>query len=149
MGIIDRLSDVIRSYLNEDSAGYDARQPRMSADPDVRAAQEELDEFLNQGKKNAEARYESTGGYEQPRREQPKPSRPAVPEALRPDFAELGLAFGASPEDCKDAYKKLLKVHHPDRHAGHAENMRKATEKSSRINAAYDRIEKWRQTGQV
>ena len=149
MGIIDRLSDVIKSYLNEDSAGYQARQTRASAAPDVRAAQEELDEFLNQGKKSADARYERAGGYEQPRREQHKPRPHAIPEALRPDFAELGLAFGASAEECKDAYKKLLKIHHPDRHAGHAENMRKATEKSSRINAAYDRIEKWRQTGQV
>jgi hypothetical protein len=66
------------------------------------------------------------------------------PEELRPDFAELGLPFGASTEACKAAYKKLLNIHHPDRHAGHPENMKKATEKSARINAAYDRIEKWR-----
>jgi curved DNA-binding protein CbpA len=46
--------------------------------------------------------------------------------------------------ECKAAYKKLLKLHHPDRHAGHTGNMKKATEKSARINAAYDRIEKWR-----
>jgi curved DNA-binding protein CbpA len=70
-----------------------------------------------------------------------------VPESLRPDFAELGVPFGASAEDCKAVYKNLLKIHHPDRHAGHAENMRKATEKSARINAAYDRINKWRETG--
>jgi hypothetical protein len=69
------------------------------------------------------------------------------PEALRPDFAELGLPFGASGEDCKAAYKKLLKIHHPDRHAGHAGNAQKATAKSARINAAWDRIETWRKTG--
>ncbi|MDR2094638.1 MAG: J domain-containing protein, partial [Treponema sp.] len=68
----------------------------------------------------------------------------APPEELRPDFAELGLPFGASAGECKAAYKKLLNTHHPDRHAGHAGNMKKATEKSARINAAYDRIEKWR-----
>jgi DnaJ-domain-containing protein 1 len=66
------------------------------------------------------------------------------PENLRPDFAELGLPFGAGAEDCKAAYKRLLKLHHPDRHAGHEGNMKKATEKTTRINAAYDRIEKWR-----
>jgi DnaJ-domain-containing protein 1 len=66
------------------------------------------------------------------------------PEELRPDFAELGLPFGAGAEDCKTAYKRLLKLHHPDRHAGHEGNMKKATEKATRINAAYDRIEKWR-----
>jgi hypothetical protein len=66
------------------------------------------------------------------------------PEELRGDFAELGLPFGAGAEDCKAAYKRLLKLHHPDRHAGHEGNMRKATEKSARINGAYDRREKWR-----
>jgi hypothetical protein len=66
------------------------------------------------------------------------------PEELRRDFAELGLPFGAGAEECKAAYKRLLKLHHPDRHAGHEGNMRKATEKSARINAAYDRIETWR-----
>jgi len=40
-------------------------------------------------------------------------------------------------------------VHHPDRHAGHPGNMKKATEKSARINAAHQRIERWRETGKV
>jgi hypothetical protein len=71
----------------------------------------------------------------------------AVPESLGKDFAELGVPFGADGEACKAAYKRLLKQHHPDRHAGHPGNMQKATEKSARINAAYDRIEKWRATG--
>ncbi|GHV89584.1 hypothetical protein AGMMS50268_00870 [Spirochaetia bacterium] len=69
------------------------------------------------------------------------------PDALRQDFAELGLSPQASAEECKAAYKRLLKIHHPDRHAGHAGNMKKATEKSARINAAYDRIVRWRETG--
>jgi hypothetical protein len=66
------------------------------------------------------------------------------PEELRPDFAELGLPFGAGAEECKMAYRRLLKLHHPDRHAGHQGNMEKATRKMARINAAYDRIERWR-----
>jgi len=73
----------------------------------------------------------------------------ALPEILRKDFAELGVAFGASADDCKVAYKKLLKIHHPDRHAGHPGNMKKATEKSARINAAYQKIEHWRETGKT
>jgi hypothetical protein len=72
-----------------------------------------------------------------------------APDSLRGDFAELGVPFGADGETCKGAYKKLLKRHHPDRHAGHPGNMQKATEKSARINSAYDRIEKWRTTGRV
>jgi hypothetical protein len=66
------------------------------------------------------------------------------PERLQSDFAELGLPFGAGAEECKAAYRRLLKLHHPDRHAGHQGNMDKATKKMAKINAAYDRIEKWR-----
>ncbi|MDR2631686.1 MAG: J domain-containing protein [Spirochaetaceae bacterium] len=68
---------------------------------------------------------------------------------MRRDFEELGLSPGASAAECKAAYKQLLKKHHPDRHAGHPGNMKKATEKSARLNAAYDRIERWRRTGRV
>ncbi|MDR3174058.1 MAG: J domain-containing protein [Treponema sp.] len=66
------------------------------------------------------------------------------PEELRQDFAELGLPFGAGAEECKAAYRRLLKLHHPDRHAGHQGNMEKATKKMAKINAAYERIENWR-----
>jgi hypothetical protein len=70
--------------------------------------------------------------------------RRAVPEELRGDFAELGVPFGADAKECKGAYKRLLKQHHPDRHAKNPEHIQRATEKSARINAALDRIEKWR-----
>jgi len=67
------------------------------------------------------------------------------PEWLRADFELLEVPFGADDETCKAAYKRLLKIHHPDRHAGHEGDFKKATEKTAKINAAHDRIEKWRQ----
>jgi hypothetical protein len=183
MGIFDRLEYLIRSYLNDSgdegarifgrnasgsrTAFRDAQGSRSGAfaDPDVKAAFEELDEFLNGTPgKNRGARsggneagsgwsdgseagngadggggrgraWGGTGGASRPGR--------AVPEELRPDFAELGVPFGASAASCKAAYKNLLKKHHPDRHSGRPENVQKATEKTARINAAWDRIEKW------
>jgi DnaJ-domain-containing protein 1 len=137
MGIIDRLSDVIRSYLSEDNVS--ATRMR-GVDQDFADAYEELDEFLREGR-NAGTRSAHSSA--------PPPKTPLIPEVLRQDFTELGVPFGANAEACKTAYKKLLKIHHPDRHAGHSENMRKATEKSARINAAYERIERWRTTGTV
>jgi DnaJ-domain-containing protein 1 len=153
MGILDRLEDVIKSYLNDEEEPligkpFSRRQQRH-VNPDLDAAYEELNDFLNRDSASARASFDARA--EQSRASRPtdfRATRPSpVPESLRPDFAELGVPFGTSAEDCKVAYKKLLKIHHPDRHAGHAENMRKATEKSSRINAAYDRINKWRETG--
>lgn len=152
MGIIDRLSTVIRSYLNEDSSvqsdsGW-ARNTGRTSDPDLDAAFEELNDFLGKEKRGADGESRDQSRHtDNSRRTGRQGDASAIPETLRADFAELGVPFGADAEVCKTAYKKLLKIHHPDRHAGHAENMRKATEKSSRINAAYERIERWRAGG--
>jgi DnaJ-domain-containing protein 1 len=137
MGILDRLGNVIKSYLNDDDEklfGRTGGRQQASGNPDLDAAYDELNDFLNRKQPGAES---FAGGQE-------KRSVNMPPEELRPDFAELGLDLGASAEECKTAYKKLLKIHHPDRHAGHEGNFKKATERSARINAAYDRIEKWR-----
>jgi DnaJ-domain-containing protein 1 len=155
VGILDRLGDVIRSYLNDAGPGPagGASTGKRYGDPDLEAAYEELDDFLGGGKAGVEGERSSTdkGGRADSRGNGPgrNAGRGTPPESLRRDFEELGLEFGASAEDCKTAYKKLLKLHHPDRHAGHEGNMQKATAKSARINAAYDRIERWRETGKT
>jgi hypothetical protein len=155
MGIFDRLGDVIRSYLNDEDSrlfGSSSRREGSYGDPDLEAAFEELNDFLGKGsgeKRNASAGDRGFAGNREARREAgEKAGQGRAPELLRSDFEELGLPFGASGEACKAAYKRLLKLHHPDRHAGHPGNMKKATEKSARINAAYDRIENWRKTGE-
>jgi len=139
MGIFDRLGSIINSYFNDFSSETTGRF-RSSGDPDYDAAYEELDDFLNQ----KEYRFEKETSTDW-RAERPSGIK-LPPEELRPDFDLLGLPFGADYETCKIAYKNLLKIHHPDHHAGHEGNYKKATEKSAKINAAWDRIEKWRQT---
>jgi hypothetical protein len=149
MGIWDRLGNVIKSYLYDEDIRLFGNN-RGSSDwgnPDLDEAFEELNEYLNQNRSGA---WSETGGYgfrgkAENRNESGGRTFRIIPEALRPDFAELGVAFGASADECKTAYKKLLKLHHPDHHAGHAGNFKTATDKTARINDAYDRIEKWRQ----
>jgi hypothetical protein len=169
MGILDRLGDAIKSYLNEEDRrifGHEPRRRGAFGDPDLDAAFDELDDYLGEGREkgwgpggaSSGGREQSWnggfgGGESRSFRENggnrggsgPAGNKSLPPEELRPDFAELGLPFGASAEVCKSAYKKLLNIHHPDRHAVHPGNFRKATAKSARINAAYDRIEKWRE----
>jgi DnaJ-domain-containing protein 1 len=157
MGIIDRLADLVKSYLLEDEDEYDKKSSgQRFKDPDVAAAYDELNDFLK-----GEPRGGSfSGASGRPSGDSASASSASsaagagsgtsrVPQSIARDFAELGLEPAASPDVCKAAYKKLLKIHHPDRHAGHAGNMQKATEKSARINAAFDRIERWRKTGRV
>lgn len=145
----DRLGAVLKRFLEEDSDSLfgTARSRRPFSDPDLDSAYEELEAFLNSGNAGQKKSYTwSDFNSQSTKKAAPGPS---IPEGLRKDFEELELPFGASEEECKAAYKRLLKIHHPDRHAGHPGNMKKATEKSSRINAAYQRIETWRQTGKI
>ncbi|MCL2185697.1 MAG: J domain-containing protein [Treponema sp.] len=146
MGIFDRLGSIISSYLNDfgDQTSRQYGSSNTSSDPDVNAAFEELNDFLNNkeprktdnasNNSSAQSRYSSAHD----------PNIP--PEELRADFEKLEVPFGADEETCKAAFKRLLKIHHPDRHAGHEGNFKKATERMARINASYDRIEKWRQS---
>lgn len=160
MGFFDRIETIIKSYLHDEDDhvfGHSAEKWRSSfQDPDVEAAFEELNDYLSKGsggkrsasqtgtRRDGHARYAAGGGNHNQ-----AGKTAGIPNALDKDFAELGLSPGASAEECKAAYKQLLKRHHPDRHAGHPENMKKATEKSVRLNTAFDRIERWRTTGRV
>lgn len=48
----------------------------------------------------------------------------------------LGVESNASPEDLHDAYRRLVKQHHPDRNGGSAE----ATQRFQEIQEAYDEL---------
>jgi DnaJ-domain-containing protein 1 len=134
MGIWDRLGKVIKSYGNySDERVWGRNASKRQADPDLDAAYEELDEFL-QGE-HSEKKEKSE--------ERKQPVRENIPENIKEAFAELGLKPNATIEECKEAYKKLLKIHHPDRHAKHQGNMEKATDKTARVNAAFELLMKW------
>jgi DnaJ-domain-containing protein 1 len=146
MGIWSRLESVINSYVNDFSSDTSQRLKRPAGDPDLDAAYEELDDYLNRRENRSERAHNQTQ-YEA--RQSANAGAKLPPQELRADFECLGVSFGADAETCKAAYKKLLKIHHPDRHAGHEGNFKKATERSARINASWDRIEKWRKSGSV
>ena len=145
MGIFERLGKVINSYMNDfgeqTSQSFRSKSRSSSNDPDFDAAYEELNDFLNQ--KNSQYKKSDDGRYWQDTQYSKPKDKTFPPEELRADFECLEVPFGADNETCKAAYKKLLKIHHPDRHAGHEGNFKKATERSAKINAAWDRIEKW------
>lgn len=52
----------------------------------------------------------------------------------------LGVSPGASPEELHDAYRRLVKLHHPDRNGGSAD----ATRRFQEIQQAYDEVRKLR-----
>jgi DnaJ like chaperone protein len=58
-------------------------------------------------------------------------------------WAVLGIAPGATPDEIKAAWRRLVKAHHPDRHLAEGvppEFIRVAEERMAAINAAYARL---------
>jgi hypothetical protein len=55
-------------------------------------------------------------------------------------YRTLGVSAGVSDDELRDAYRRLVKLHHPDRNGGTPE----ATRRFQKIQDAYDRIEEMR-----
>jgi len=116
--ILDNLGRTIRSIFEED---------RPSWDPDFKDAWQELNSFLD---------GEDISAKKPPRT--PGPQSPS--STLIKDYRNLELEAGASLTEVKKAYKRLLSLYHPDRHADDPEKQRLATEITSRLNGSYQRI---------
>ena len=77
-----------------------------------------------------------------------EPIRVPTPAALAEDFAVLHVLPGMPLDDCKRAWKQLLKKYHPD-FIPDTEEQQKAASVVRRINRSYKRIETWFSTGKV
>jgi len=143
---IDRLAEFLRGLMGdrEDAAeGRDAaaRGERESGpapgwrDPDLRAAWEELEDYLGAGSGAGDARSGSGAGGQRQKRPEPP-----VDESLRQDFANLEVPFGADIETVRRSYKALVLRYHPDRFASDPEKQRIALEITKKINESFERI---------
>src|SRR5688500_1268661 len=59
---------------------------------------------------------------------------------LEESYRALGLKPGASLQEARRAYHELVKFFHPDRHQASPGLLRKATEKTKKLNLAYERV---------
>lgn len=163
--IFDRLERLVKAWVNSGSSGNDAYgQGTVSAraasrrgygDPDLDAAMAELDDFLDTSKTETERREaeEKKAQEDRERRAREQRSRTqgsswsgGAPNAstsavIEDAYRYLGLTPYAPFPEVKAAYKKLLFKYHPDRNAATPDQLKKATETSTRINNAYQIIE--------
>jgi DnaJ-domain-containing protein 1 len=130
-GFIDRLAQVLRSLFGNEEGNFEGSAVgRPSIDPDLRAAWEELDEYMRTG----------AGGFAgKPGGHRAKESHPPD-ESLRQDYANLEVPFGADIETVRASYRRLMLMYHPDRYAGDLEKQKLALEIAKKINQSFERI---------
>jgi len=160
--LFDRFGDLLKSWVRPDDAAerpfsdpHRGGNDKRSGDPFLDDAMDELNAFLDDDREAQERlRQEREARARAEERARADNSRPGAsyrtsgpPPKLLEAYKTLGLAYGARFEDAKAAYKNLLKEHHPDRHGSTPENLKKATEKSARINNAWRIVETWHETG--
>lgn len=81
----------------------------------------------------------STWSHEAPRGEhEPVTAAPAVPDHVARWYGNLELPVGASAEDVKRAYRRLVRRYHPDRHARDPGRVAVATQLSQELREAYE-----------
>lgn len=146
--LFDRFGDLLKSWTNPDASTKFSQGTYHSGDPFLDEAMAELDAYLEDDKEKQESlRREKEAREAYFRTQQAKPSGP--PPKLAEAYKTLGLPFKAPFSEVKAAYKKLLKLHHPDKHGSDPSAQKKATETSARINNAYRVIELWQEYGKI
>ncbi len=133
MGYYERLGEILRDRLNSDDDPF--------ADIADSAAEKEEQPRASEGERSA------------PPEEKPAPQKKAstvpVPRELIEDFLILGLMPGEPEEECKNAWKLLLKMHHPDRHQNSESDKKIAEQTTINITRSYRRIKHWFATGEI
>ena len=140
--LFDRFQRLLRSYL-QFGAPDDTWFEKHRVDDDYREAWEELDEFLQTGTSTGSTRSSTRGGSARSGYGGGPTGTRLPPEELRKDYALFGVSFGAPFEEVRDAYRRLMRTHHPDLHSHDSQAQREATHKSQELNTAYQRIKAW------
>jgi DnaJ-class molecular chaperone len=131
--LFERFERLLRSYIRF-GAPSDEWFEQAQGNTDYQEAWNELDEFLRNG---STANHTGNTGRTAGTTER------LPPEELRKDYSLLGVAFGASFTEVRNAYRTLIRTHHPDLHASDSHRQQEATHTSQQLNTAYQRIKAW------
>ncbi len=140
---IDRLAEFLRGLMGDREGGPSSSRGPVNEgsagsrwqDPDLRAAWEELEDYLGSGsERHNRAAGRDSGGQRAHRPE------PPADESLRQDFKNLEVPFGADIETVRRSYKALILRYHPDKFASDPERQRVALEITKKINESFERI---------
>jgi DnaJ-domain-containing protein 1 len=133
--IFDRLGNLIRSAFSEDPDKFDFSRTNSNLDPDMQAAWDELNDFLNEDDFNDSYSGSNAGSRTK--------ASSSVPSELLADYKTLEVSPGTPLAEVKISYKKLAIKYHPDKFANNPEKLKKATEMMKKLNMAYQNIKQY------
>ena len=128
--LFDRLKNIIRSTTNDflEKNGLSDAEYTKAVDDEYEKEFGSLGNDEPKNTSNFDTEYEFTA--------------PKVNPKEKIYYQTLGLPQGASFEQVKVAYKKLMKAYHPDRHQADPQKQRWAVEQSQKVNEAFAFLEK-------
>ncbi|HEY3568903.1 MAG TPA: J domain-containing protein [Thermoanaerobaculia bacterium] len=94
----------------------------------------------NAGEPRSRPRREERTG-----RGEPRPERPAALEldpVLARSYAEIGVPYGADLRQARRAWRRLVRLHHPDLHGTDPERQRAGAEQVKRLNSAFEELKR-------
>lgn len=167
--MFDRLGEYLKDYINDDEQGifsspeeekhnentknfYQDNKSQSEENVDTKTSNKEFkfDTSKQQSEYNkTENKQKHTYKKTEHSKSKPKNTnqtsgkRYYVPFELYEDFKTLCLMPGTNLDECKVAYKSLLKKFHPDKFANEPEKQKEATEITSSITSAFTRIKTW------
>ena len=167
--MFDRLGEYLKDYINDDEQGifsspeeekhnentnnfYQENKSQSEENVDTKTSYKEF-KFDTSKQQSEYNKTENKQKHTYKKTEQQKVSskqkkqttgkRYYVPFELYEDFKTLCLMPGTNLDECKVAYKSLLKKFHPDKFANEPEKQKEATEITSYITSAFTRIKTW------
>ncbi len=131
--LFDRLNGIFESLDRLFDNMFEHSRRDSFYDPDFKDAWIELEDYI----KKRKPQFHSSG-----RSRQSENLHTTGFEHLRQDYKNLEVDFGASQEDIRRSYKKLMKKYHPDNYPEDSEKHKLATEITKKLNSSYQKIKK-------
>lgn len=150
--MFDRLGEFLRDYIDDDeqdifSSPEEEQEKQKSEKTEFKFDTSKQQSEYKSSEKTQQQKFTYTKTQQTKSQTQQKKQsstkRCYVPFELYEDFKTLCLMPGTNLEECKIAYKSLLKKFHPDKFANEPEKQKEATEITSSITSAFTRIKIW------
>jgi DnaJ-domain-containing protein 1 len=147
MGIGRRLIDLARANLNALLDRAAAADGEGLSDEELRSREARDRAARERAEKRAREAAQAAGRTPRPQSsKKPPPRRSAPPpygseKRLRELYAQLETPYGASFDEVKKSFRRLMRKYHPDLHAKNPKKHKAATELTMQLTTAYNEIE--------